>query len=1083
MPRRLGVALVLAWLGRMIHAADTLVCKHAALDGAMPAAWRVYCDDDPSKQITFDSTLVQSVTIGHDATVTVATATPTDVYASSAFDRIDSLVSDTIKTLDIHAEAKWMHKNPVTILPSAFIGLSALETLVLQDVPLASPVLHLQLPVSLRKLSLIGCGLQKFSFEFVGGGSPSALTEIDLHSNEIVQIPAALYALHAARIDLRLNKLAALTVSKQNQQILAGWLERGILEVDNIKQACSIGKTTQMQGVSQTFTVCVVDDNVLVDVDSSNSTSSNQSREDDTPSPTPDPAIVEPSEADNGAVNKLVDSSTPAPSPSKDDEAVSSSSGSRESLQTGLISAAAVIVVLVVVVIALIVVRRRNHKRNRGDSADSCGNTGKKRAPALLSNVTDDVNVDPDRGTNESASFDTALGDLPDFNQNGAIQRSSTSRYTTLTTPTGRVHRFMMSKSLQTLTGLSQFSIMSEETRTEQRRLNKDKLRVVLNGIAARGEAFEVNRIPLTIAGEVTENENGALQLQCHRASDSDTKLLVKIYVEQDIRLAIREYRALLVMQSQTCQHYISQMVATEMEKKVHGVKCAVIVVEMGSSTTFRHIVRGQVDRSQQFPMVQLLYRAVKAIECLHDRQFIHGGLHLDALVVHPGDDCLKLRSLEYATRFGDTIQGYNSAMLEYLPPEMDRHLIYSEQMTRPSSESVANVDDDEYQVLRASPTFDVWCVGIFILKMYANCKCLDEFNGCEDPMDYFLRATGPTFNLDHSLKLYVYHDDVRELATLCLHRDPRKRPKLSSVLNHRVFRAYDRLEEAAFATSYNSQRGLLRGKRELLPPSLWLFLPPAELGLVKTRSVEQWIQDLTTFQDEKRAVSTGRTPELMFPLLFLCEDSRNVSTTCSGTGFQRSRLSVPASLLSLVMPLVQESTLFLEAKSILSENPRLDIAEVSGLGKHQWDEVIKFYRALEVMLLAPISTFTLLILKPLDEMLATQDKEMARQVLDEVKCMIFNQEKRDHVLSLLDILSTIAANAPDESDVVVDVDVDEEVSDLEEAEHLEADERKMKKTWAGLRKLEVPYEAALNMPPIRWLCDCHVECEMEWHA
>ncbi|GLE00058.1 hypothetical protein PINS_up008785 [Pythium insidiosum] len=491
-------------------------------------------------------------------------------------------------------------------------------------------------------------------------------------------------------------------------------------------------------------------------------------------------------------------------------------------------------------------------------------------------------------------------------------------------------------------------------------------------------------------------------------------------------------------MNSSSCAPFVGQMIATEMEKQFDKavLKCAVLVVETGSATTLRHIVRGQIDRTQQLAVVQQLYRVVKAVEALHDRQFIHGGLHLDALVIHTsqhgsrgeGVD-LKFDNLHYATRFGAPIQTCSSDSIEFIPPEMARHQLCCPDSKRSSlSRSISSDvecaadhgigadeqpdDDDAFKVLRASPAYDVWALGVLIIKIYSTAKQLDEFQGCLSASDYYFKIADPSFSFDRSLALYVHHDDVRELARLCLRRDYRKRPKISSILRHRVFRAYDKLEEqaaAALSASFHGvdDRSITATERECSPPSLWLFLPPRELGLNKTRSIDDWVNDLTQYQQEQRLCSTTLTSEMLFPVIFLCEDTESIAVPCSAKHLNDTRVAVPASLLSLVMPIVQETTLLLEARAILSDNPPLNVADVSGLGVHEWNEMMKFYRALEKMMIAPISSFSLLMLKPLEEMLAKQDKELARQVRDEVRCLVFSREKREYVVSLLDILQT----------------------------------------------------------------------------
>lgn len=1099
-----GIALLLCTSARIVET-SAAPCDDATLLATTDSSWRVACDNNGKTDgATFDPSAVESylLTRASAASVVASTQTtrPAEVHLPSSFHRVAPLESSVIKAFTLKAEPQYVHTTPVHLPADAFAELHALETLTLRDVPLANKTLHLLLPPTIKEIRVVGCRIEQFSLAIVGGKSPSSLRQVDLYTNELVEIPSVFYSLapDVTTLDIRLNRLPSISVTSTNEPILQRWMKTGVLHIDNVKAACpSPAKKHQVQGLSQDFSVCVLDteSNAMSD-----KPSGERSRNDS--SVAGEAAIAD--DAAPGSVHSpREEPSATAPARDQVENTVSQSAtkdSKSQSVYIALVAVGAASGLLAVIAMAT-AARHRSHEPDK-DSGGSRQRKGRSSMQVSAA-VTEDLEGYDSRQRGSSSSSDsTMVTPLPDFTSNAMARQnrplrgtsdsvtpiSANALYATLSTPLAGGDGYIMSKSLQSLTGVSQFSITSSQKESELRRANKQRLRCYLEALAGRRGTFEVSKALYVCFGQVSETDRGALTVRCQRSVEdgdnpSPSPLMLKVYVEQDVRIAIREYHALLVMQSHTCKQFISQMVATEMEKMLDGLKCAVMVVEQGGATTFRHIVRGQIDRTNQFEVVQQLYFVIKALECLHERQFIHGALHMDALATHTSESPrLKFKDLEHATRFGDTIQGYTPkdlSMLEYIPPEMTKHLLCSSNQTQRSS-NIDTMEADAFQVLRASPSFDVWCLGIVIIKLYANRKTLDEFDQCAEPADFFLKLTDDSFSFEQSLKLYIHHEDVRDLAMVCLRRDPRQRPRLSAVLGHRVFRAYDRLEEGALVASFTAERMKAANKsRESLPPSLWFFLPPRDLELTKTRSIDEWITDLTQYQETQRQVSRFRTAELMFPLVFICEDSHYTSTPCTSTGYHQSRLYVPASLLSLAMPLVQESTLFLEAKSILSENPKLNIAQVSGLGVQQWNELMNFYRALEKMRLAPVSSFSLLLLKPLEELLASKDKQHARQVLDEIKCLVFSQEKRDHVLSLLDILRTISVNA------AFSDDEDDEDPNIRDGSTCESDDdgfssRRASKQWSRLRKCDVESEASASMPIIRWLCQRHWDCEME---
>lgn len=672
-------------------------------------------------------------------------------------------------------------------------------------------------------------------------------------------------------MDIRLNKLSTISVASRHELKLQQWMEKGVFQIDNLKNPCPLSaSTTRIQGHSQQFDVCVVSDTnsdsnsdfstlplmPTAEPPPGNNTSSSSENARDADAASDDPlgpppaSVHSPSDEAAEIIATLVPPQTSEreDTVSKTTTITSTQNGNPPTVYVALVSLGVVSALLLSFLFARAVARRRRDG-SKHDKHSTTSGRPKSRSSLLTSATTDDlggrddgVGSEMELGMGDHASRcseadDSLAMERPppplDHIRRGrsASDASSTTAattpingcsgralYTTLTTPQSKSYG-----DLLTSRTTSRFSIRSLEKESQVRHRNKQRLAALLRELSAQEATIDISGTSFVCHGDVTETDVGALMVSCRRyepATESSSlsvspSLAIKIYVEQDVRVAIREYRALLVMQNHSCTPFVSQMVATDMEKTLeNGLKCAVLVVETGSSTTtLRHIVRNQINRTRQLEVVQQLYAVIKALECLHERQFIHGGLHLEALAMDPSDPHarLKFRDLEHATRFGDTIQTTTltgGVLMEYTPPEMAMfHLHLQPEPTT------------AVQQPRASSSFDVWCLGILILKIYANSKQLDEFDDCSEafPNDLYRKLSHETFHFDKSLALYVHHDDVRDLARACLRREPRTRPTLSKILSHRVFR----LNRLQIVIQHTSQTWVLQ--RSLLSAVLYL--------------------------------------------------------------------------------------------------------------------------------------------------------------------------------------------------------------------------------------------------------------------
>lgn len=893
-------------------------------------------------------------------------------------------------------------------------------------------------------------------------------------------------------------------MSESDEKTLSKWMKSGTLQIDNIRSSgdCTDGNVRQIPGLSQAFSVCVTPDTastarneafVLPGGTSSNTTSSasdfgssdsGSDQGDDTSSnSTPAPVSSE-------TRNKTPISPSPLPNrkSSKDDE--SSATAAQTSDKDASDASFPVVItislscgILIALTIGYFFFRRRRLNESAAASrvvSDGMEKPHRPQGSLWTSLSTEEFSSFMGRRNSCSAATECSMmtpppelrlrswidsGDdsvlssfsMPATPIRGSYDtlKSSGGGYSNISSPSDNVpalaQGFIMSKSLQSLTGVANFCFDDppETPGVEDRLAVRKKLRgvveAILNGDAGNNQVT-INDQVFECVGVLEETQYSFI-CKCHPVNDASKKLWLKLFVEHDAIYAAKEYRVLQLLQREPkCAAFVPQLVEVQTHKRLNKVKCSALVMDMGTSTTFLHVVRGQMEKSSQFSVVHQLSRVVHALECLHSHNFIHGSLNMDTIVIFDNNK-LKFRDLEHATRFKGDVHGYTQASVEFLPPEMARNVLcdgfFDGSEGSMSAEPIA-----------ASYAFDIWSLGVIILKMYASGKHLDEFSGCEHPADVLLRLAQPNFHFERSIALCVPHDDVKDLVRQCLQREPSFRPRIDAILRHPVFQAYEHelSLQSARPTVVSQRRGgsinsASRGEMALsesTPPSLWLFLPPKEIGLDNCLSIDNYVSQMKQLMDHKNPGDS----EITFPLLFMCESSEGLDRPCECTGAYKACVAVPLSLLSLVVPLIQETTLFLEAKAVLSE---LHIAEVNGLGKRQWSELMNFYRALEKMTVAPVSPFTQMMLKPLQEMLATGDRASAQQVLDEVKCLVFSQEKREHVHSLLEIVATSDDNAQ---------------------------ARSLKKggntpDWTVLRKCQLDGESSLDST--RWLCRDHL--------
>jgi hypothetical protein len=121
-----SVVVLATWTTEMWSAA-ALACGRTSVQAASATEWRAVCEDGGAA-VAFDPTHMKTFFLTHDADVHVSAARH-EVFLSSTLAKVDELASSSVSSFMLRAESRWVHKTPVTIAPTAFAKLTALETL------------------------------------------------------------------------------------------------------------------------------------------------------------------------------------------------------------------------------------------------------------------------------------------------------------------------------------------------------------------------------------------------------------------------------------------------------------------------------------------------------------------------------------------------------------------------------------------------------------------------------------------------------------------------------------------------------------------------------------------------------------------------------------------------------------------------------------------------------------------------------------------------------------------------------------------------------------------------------------------
>jgi serine/threonine protein kinase len=869
-------------------------------------------------------------------------------------------------------------------------------------------------------------------------------------------VPAALYALsNVSSIDLRSNKIGLSAETPAHKKQLAAWIDGGVLQMDsNVLSALASSIDSERSSVVGTAKA-----------------------------------------ADDGSAGAQIEADPPSESSSGSEESIASTqdSGGMDVIPVTIMSVVIPAILAVGVTLAFILRKRRRmqdretdgildlpHPFDKSSSGrfETSGNFTAVESEFSRSRMSSGSHRQDD---NEHGSCVGLAVTPTDATQQQGASTSANVGYVNLESP-HEAHQNRQSSnrddgdsshSLELLGTQSTASVTSVQTRATARTALRSALETLLTTQSTDPLSVNANQYAFN-PGTRIEETPVAFFVDCYLSSRKSegpappAKLVLKFFIEEDADLAGRESYALSCLQHDEAARafapwLVDDALEYELDLTSNAVKlsCCVLVLEKPNCMT----LRAHVATSRE-PVEHQVACAVSALRALHGRGLVHGALHTDSLVACAPDSHLKFWGLECASRAGHKVPCPDDDLLSVAQAEC-------------VAPELATLTLEHNASLRASSSLDVWSLGVIILKMQAPGRHLEEFKGYTTGREVFERLTSDLDGelssscfFERSIASFVSSDDVKDLLRLCLQRTPTLRPSADFISKHKAFQSRERevsrvttvrsaavprllsaiIEEKDVAPQAAEPEREASGKDQLekllddvapepLPPSLWLFLPPSELEIDFTQraglySKEQWVAKLKQLQQQQAL-------ELRFPLVFMCETCESsAAVPCSNATTTKYGTSVPSSLLPLVMPLVRETMLFLEARTILSNGS--SVGEVSGLASpQQWEELRTFYSALEGMELATLNPVNELELAPMEQQLQSRDPAKAQLVLDQLSQLIFSEEKREYVRNLLDAL-------------------------VSEEPFVAPAERS---SWAALRRFDV---SSVTTSQTRWLCSHH---------
>ncbi|KAF0717090.1 Aste57867_2499 [Aphanomyces stellatus] len=182
----------------------------------------------------------------------------------------------------------------------------------------------------------------------------------------------------------------------------------------------------------------------------------------------------------------------------------------------------------------------------------------------------------------------------------------------------------------------------------------------------------------------------------------------------------------------------------------VAGYNCLMVVMECGRGNCSDQLKQLQSDR---FLRLRCVDHVAKAVAFMHQHDYIHGDLKLENVVDF---GAYKLIDFDHSIRMGQPIPPHCTQ--QYCPPELAHHL-------RCGGPTIVS-----------SAAFDIWCLGVLVLKLFIKDGILVEFDGLFED-DILDAISAPGFSFQRSLRVADLTGRQRWYLSKCLEPNVAKRP------------------------------------------------------------------------------------------------------------------------------------------------------------------------------------------------------------------------------------------------------------------------------------------------------------------
>ncbi|KAF0701578.1 Aste57867_7988 [Aphanomyces stellatus] len=191
----------------------------------------------------------------------------------------------------------------------------------------------------------------------------------------------------------------------------------------------------------------------------------------------------------------------------------------------------------------------------------------------------------------------------------------------------------------------------------------------------------------------------------------------------------------------------------------VAGFDCLALVMEAGRANCHETLRAMQDD---EYMRLRCIDHIASAVGFLHRHEYVHGDLKLENVMDFGS---FKLIDFDTATRVGQPMAPFCTK--PYCPPELARQIV------------CRSTDAP----LLATPSLDIWSLGVLVLKLFSTDGVLVEFAGVEGDAILDILAA-PGFSFQASLRAANLTGRQRKYLSKCLEPDVAKRaPTVADIL------------------------------------------------------------------------------------------------------------------------------------------------------------------------------------------------------------------------------------------------------------------------------------------------------------